>query len=305
MAVLLRKGPDLGPGFFQLLNSACPFFPVPSALIAHDQQRILFRTANQPAAHWNPQVAVQNNPQRLMGSVDSAVQHRVVRQHRADARQDSRISAAQLMHVIPGRFSRNPFGGAGSSRDFSIQCHGKFQNDVRRLSGNVVEKHRIQGIAGLSHVVLHHFDSVLPKNPGSFARHLRIRISRSDNHLGDFLFDDNLRARRRLSVMAARLQRHVQSCARRIFSAGRQRISLRVKFAVFPMISLTDHSTVLHHHCAYQRVGSRPARPLLRQFNGSFHELFFCHSRSSFLKNHIKPRIPIDTRLSSPNQSNI
>jgi hypothetical protein len=74
--------------------------------------------------------------------------------------------------------------------------------------------------------------------------------------------------------MAARLERDIEIGIARRSTGLFQRDNLRVRFAGPCMIALPNDSAVLHHDCAYHRIGAGAAASFGRKNQGVSHEAF-------------------------------
>ena len=83
-------------------------------------------------------------------------------------------------------------------------------------------------------------------------RHLRIDVLQRRHHAGDPGLDDGVDARRRLAVMRARLERHVERCALRGLAGALERLGLGVRPSAGLGPAAADDDAVLD---------DRPRRP--------------------------------------------
>src|SRR5690606_24713071 len=141
-------------------------------------------------------------------------QHRIVVEYRVGSRKDRLFFGAPLVYELTRKPVRNPewfrfFTMSGS--DKTVSTFGPFQYHVRAIQLVKSEKPSVQPMAFVF------ADSPRGINPSFFQTldsttcDFFVRICRSDYHPRTFLRYDQISARRRLSMMAARLQIYVSS----------------------------------------------------------------------------------------------
>ena len=97
------------------------------------------------------------------------------------------------------------------------------------------------------------------------ARYLWVRIAYGIAHLGHARSPDGVGAGRRAPVVAARFQRHVESCAARPLSGSPQGYDLGMGPARWLGGTLPDHGVITHEHRADGRVGTCAPQNRARQ----------------------------------------
>ena len=100
-------------------------------------------------------------------------------------------------------------------------------------------------------------ESGVLKNTDAFPRHQRIRIPGSEYHSCEAVLYNRLCAGRRLSVMTAGLQRHIDRRSLRIIaslSAVSQRVPFRVKAAAVLMPAFSDQLSVFYDDSAHHGI---------------------------------------------------
>ena len=222
-------------------------------------------------------MAVADDPDGLACSqgeillIQPAVQQGVVRQDRSDARHDAHAGVPDPVDLPPGLLSCDPFGFAGPGGDLAIRRHSILHDHIGGPAGDVVEKDRVDGVAFLPHEVLDHFDARLPQDLRALARHQGIGIPGADDHPGDPVLHDGLRAGRRFAVVAAGLQGHVDGGAVGRLSERGDGVAFRMELPAFLMIAFADDLTVLDDHRPHHGVGVAPALASLCELDGPQH----------------------------------
>ena len=114
-------------------------------------------------------------------------------------------------------------------------------------------------------------------NPGSFqsrdalSGNNRIRIDHRADDAPDALLDETLGTRRRLAVMRAWLQRHIERRAFRTDFAILNRFDFRMRRAEFFVPALSDDASVFDEHGTDHRIRPRESPPARRQLQRARH----------------------------------
>ena len=245
-----------------------------------DNRPVIRSGHHQPRTQGDGRLAVHHYPHRLAHlALQPAIQHRVIRPHRSNPHHNRHTAMPQPVPHPPCLLTRHPLGISIASRNFPIQGHGVFHHHPRAALRYVFHKSPVQTACLL--LTYPHFDlhSRLTQQTYPLPRHQRIRIFHPHNHPFDSRFENRLCARRRLPVMATRLQSHIQSRPIRALLAIPQRIPLRMPSPETLMPPLSDNPSVADYHRANQRIGIHPTLAAPCQIQGTLHKsnIFFCH----------------------------
>ena len=179
-----------------------------------------------------------------------------------DARQrcaSSRLSSP-LIHLRVAR----------AGRDLAVERHRRLEQHPRAphagvLAKRLVEQPRARGELAVGE---HHLDALVAQDPEPASGGLLGGIVGGDDHAPDARLQDRVGARRRLALVAARLQRHVQRRAGQIGEAAcLDRVDLRVRGAVFPVPALPEDLAVARHDRAHDRVRLDRAGAVARELD--------------------------------------
>ena len=115
----------------------------------------------------------------------------------------------------------------------------------------------------------HDLDALVAQDPEPAAGGLLGRVVGGDDHARDAGLEDRVRARRRLAVVAARLERDVHRRAARVgVAAGRgERLALGVRPAVGGVEALAEHLAVADDDGADHRIGRHAPAPALGELD--------------------------------------
>ncbi len=236
--------------------------------------RHLARGADDRGRQRNAKPGVENDPHRRARehARQPAGQVRVVGEHRADADQNGVSLRAHLVHPLPRRLPGDADRLAAGEARLAVGGDGKLQQHLRpglahppRMAG-VVAHGVFRAEPGFDH------DPAFAKPGVALPRHLRIDILQRRHHAGDAGLDDGVGARRRLAVMRARLERHVERCALRGLAGALQRLGLGVRPPARLGPAATDDDAVLDDHRADRRIGPGPAEPAAAECQRKLHE---------------------------------
>ena len=186
-----------------------------------------------------------------------------------------------MMYISAGFLAGYPFRISGGTGNLSIQRHSILHNHIRSFRFHKMEKYLVHVSAFRFQNPRLYFNPVIPQDLHAFTTYQRVIIHASHIDFFNTLFHDDLCAGRRLSVMAARLQRHIEFCPSGFLATFQQGISLRMILAILFMIPFTDDLAVLHNNTSYHWIWRGMSLALFCQFNGSSHILFFVHISAS------------------------
>ena len=228
-----------------------------------------------------PQMGVADDANGVSPIFHAASQKGIVRQNGAHAHHDAPKPVPLLLDVAPGCLARDPLGRTRIGRDLAVHRHGVFQGNEGPPGGDVVEEDPVQRVTFLPQNVFRYLHAARAQDRHALSRHQRIWVSGAGHHPADAGCQDRIHAGRLLSVVAARLQRHIHGGSGRVGGAGRQRVPLRVGFTVPLMPALSDNCAVLYDHGAHHGIGRRPAPALFRQRQGQTHIFRIVHTVTS------------------------
>src|SRR5262249_20271241 len=104
------------------------------------------------------------------------------------------------------------------------------------------------------------------------------RISKCGDNASDVRLDKRLRARRRLALVAARLQGHIAGGAASLCAGLGESTNLRMRSAELLVPAFADDGAVAHKHSSDEWIGlDRPAAAL-GEFDGATHEVLRRHA---------------------------
>jgi hypothetical protein len=116
-----------------------------------------------------------------------------------------------------------------------------------------------------------HLHALVAQDPQAATRGLLRGIVGGDEDTPDPRLQDRLGAWRRLALVAARLQRHVQRRRAQVRHATcLDRVDLRVQTAELFMPALAQHLAVASDHGAHDRIGLDRAGAIARQLDRPF-----------------------------------
>ena len=226
-------------------------------------------------------MCIADDPDRITATLYPAGQQRVICQNGSDSHHNAAESVPLPLNMIPGNFPGDPFGSACVCGDFSVHRHGVFHGNEGAFCGDIVEEHLVQRIAFLLQNIFGHIYAVCAQDCNSFSGYQRIRVSGTHDHPVNARVQNRIHAGRLLSVMAARLQCHIQGRSLRIFGAGCQRIALRMSLTVSLVPALSDDPALFYDHGTHHRVGRRPSATLFCKLQSQTHILFVVHRVAS------------------------
>jgi hypothetical protein len=163
--------------------------------------------------------------------------------------------------------ARNPLRVARVRGNLAVQTHRRLERDEGAVVPTPVEidtvhclqridEFRLSGDVGVKQLYLH---ARLAQLLDALAVHFGVRVEHADHHAGDARLADSVCTRGRESVVAARLQRHIERCAACAFARLLQRVHFGVWRALVGVEPLAHQHAVLHDYRAHMRVGRREA----------------------------------------------
>ena len=215
---------------------------------------------------------VEDDTARLVAdALDPRGELRVVGQRGADAHRHGVARGAPAVGDEPAVLAGDPLGVARLGRHLAVEAHGRLEEDPRApgtgvLAEGLVLLARPGGQLAAREVDLH---ALVAQDAQAPARGLLGRVVAGDDDAPDAGREDGVRARRLLTVVAARLERHVEGGALQVgVAGGRDRVDLRVRAAVLLVPALAEHPIVLDHHRSDHRVGAHAAHAALGELDG-------------------------------------
>ena len=99
---------------------------------------------NHPGGRRRPKSGITDNPDGIFpASHTTAGQQRIIRYYGSHTCHNGGVAVTQFLHMMPGRFSRNPFRFPGDGCNFSVHRHGIFHNYKGMLCPDVMKEHFI------------------------------------------------------------------------------------------------------------------------------------------------------------------
>jgi hypothetical protein len=197
---------------------------------------------------------------------------RVVGERGADADHDRVHRGAPLVRHRAAVLTADPLGVPGSRRDLAVERHRGLEEhprspDASVLAKGLVEQPRAGGQLAVGH---HDLDAFVAQDAQPASRSLLGRVVGGDDHAPDARREDGGGARRRLALVAARLQRDVQRRVGEVLdAAGLDRVDLRVRGAVAFVPALSEHLPGARDDRADDRIGLDLPRAALRELDRS------------------------------------
>ena len=180
----------------------------------------------------------------------------------SDARQRCATRAAAL--------ARDPLRVAALGGDLAVEAHRGLEDDERAAGARVLAERlvlqpRAGGELAAGDVDLH---ALVAQDAEAAPGGLRARVVAADDDARDAGLEDRLGARRRVPVVAARLERDVQRRAVQVRVAARgDRVDLGVRAAVVVVPALAEHRAVARDDGPDERVGAHATAAPLRELD--------------------------------------
>ena len=192
-------------------------------------------------------------------------QLRVVGERGADADDDRVDCGAPAVRELAALLAADPLRVAGARRDLAVERHRRLEQHPRAPDARVLAERLVEQPRGGRELAVgdDDLDALVAQDPQAAAGGLLGRVVGGDDDAPDAGLDDRVGARRRLALVAARLERDVE---RRAFEvghpAGLDRVDLGVRAAVDLVPALAEHLAVARDHGADDRVRlDRPEPP--------------------------------------------
>ena len=219
------------------------------------------------------QFGVEDHPTPVIPGVETktARQPGVVGKDGVDADEDGIVLLSQLKTTVPRSFAGDPLGVAGSCGDPTVErdrCFGghPWLSGLRPAQPSPVEDPTTLGTDALVDLDAFGSEEVEP------TRSDRIRVVHGYHHSSDAGCDDGLDARRRSTVMGARLQGDVDGAAAGTIRGLGERVHLSMGAAAASVVPLTNETTFrVDHRGADHGVGRRTAPPSSCKVEGVLH----------------------------------
>ncbi len=161
------------------------------------------------------------------------------------------------MRQFAAVLAADPLGVPGARRHLAVEGHRRLEQHPRAphagvLAEGLVEQPRARGQLAVGK---HHLHALVAQDPEAPPGGLLGRVVRADDHAADPRLQDRLGAGRRLALVAAGLQRHVQRRLAQIRHPARlDRIDLGVRGAVAFVPALAQHLAVARDHRPHDGV---------------------------------------------------
>src|SRR4051794_15755822 len=198
----------------------------------HDGQRDVGRRLDELAGDRQAGGRVEDHAPRLaVHALDACRELRVVGQRGPDADRHRVDRGAPVVGELTARHAGDPLRVAGRGGDLAVERHRRLEQDPRATSPRVLAEGLVaEARAGGELAVGHHdLHALVAQDPETAAGRLLGRVVGGDHDARDAGPHDRLRARGRLAVMAARLERDVERRAPRRVAGRAQRVNLGVR----------------------------------------------------------------------------
>ena len=182
---------------------------------------------------------------------------RIVGEHGADARHDSRAARTPTLHVGACGLARDPFGFAARQGGTAVETRGEFQAQPWPAALDAREKSAVQLSRGVAHQACRDDDTACAQLRETAAGDLRVRVLARHDDAGDARRQQRVGARRRAAEMRARLECDVGGCTTRPFARGAQREDFGVRLAGALVPAFADDLFAMSDHAADARIGLR------------------------------------------------
>ena len=205
---------------------------------------------------------------------DAGGQLRVVGQRRADADRDGVDRGAPAVRARTAGLAGDPLRVAGVGGDLAVERHRRLEQHPRAAGARVLAERLVgqpraarQLVAGVGDADL---DALVAQDPQTAAARLLGRVVGADHDAREPGRDDRVGARRRLALVAAGLERHVERRAvRGRRRRRRDRLDLGVRAAVGAVPALAQDHAVARDDRAHDRVGLHVAQPVVGELDGT------------------------------------
>ena len=214
---------------------------------------------------------VEDDPARLpRDALDAGRELRVIGERGADADGHRVALGAPAVRAGAAGLAGDPLRLAALGGHLAVQGSRGLQADVGPAGAGVLAKRLVEQPCALGQLALGQLDCnpVVAQDARAAAGSVLGGIVGADDHARDARGGDRLRARGRLALVAAGLERHVHRRAAQVrVACGGDRGRLGVRTAVVRMVALADHLPVSHEHGADERVRAHPTTSALRQLD--------------------------------------
>jgi hypothetical protein len=199
----------------------------------------------------------------------------IIGPHRPGADRDGGKQPAPAVAVGARRCPRDPAGIAGACRDLAVERDAGLGREQRPSCGDPVIEDQVEVGAVIGEHPGDDLDAGGAQQLEALAGVRRVRIRRPDDDAGEAGNGDGLAARRRATVRAAGLERHIKRGPLRRFPAERLRaLTSACGSPALAWKALGHHHTVLNDQGADQRVRVRVTPAPAGNLQGAPHEGF-------------------------------
>jgi hypothetical protein len=174
----------------------------------------------------------------------------------------------ELAAVLPA----DPLRVAAARGDLAVERHRGLEQHPRTTDPRVLAERLVEqpGAARDLPVGEHDLHALVAQDAQAAARSLLGGVVGGQHHAPDPRLQDRVGAGRRLALVAARLERHVEGRAAEVLQpAGLDRVDLGVRAAVLLVPALAEDLAVAGDHRAHHRVRPDRARALARELDRS------------------------------------
>jgi hypothetical protein len=219
-------------------------------------------------------------------------QPRVVATHGSGADEDRVVPQPQPVGETARRVRGDPARLSAERRDHAVDGDRGLQGDARSARRVEVEKRSVQTGRGVGHQSHRHVDAGLAQRAEAPAVDQRVRIAHRGDDPPDAGLDHAVHARRRASLVGARLEVHVQRGAAGPLPRLVERARFRVGLPRSPVPAAAHDAALADHDAAH--AGIRADRPLAEsgQREGLLHEASIGSRRVGRVPAHAAPSSP-------------
>jgi len=181
-------------------------------------------------------------------------QARIVREHRAAARQDRRTARAPQLHIRARRCAGDPLRRAIGQSGASVQTHRQLDANPWPAALDAAEETAVEFARSVAHQAGLHGNASAEQSAQAFAGNPGIRIVARCNDSCDARRDQRVGARRRAAEVRARLQRHVDRRSARARAGVAQRKNFGMRFARALVPAFADDGFSVGNDAADARI---------------------------------------------------
>ena len=174
------------------------------------------------------------------------------------------------MGELAALLARDPLRVAAARGDLAVERHRRLEQHPRPPRAGVLAERLVEQTGPDRQLAVgdHYLDALVAEDAETAAGGVLAGVVRGDDKPPDPGLPDRVGARRRATVVAARLERHVQGGAAQIASLGSaDRLDLGVRLSDRLVIALAEHLAVAADDRADERVRTDAPAATLGQFD--------------------------------------